>query len=361
MHSQMNSPLHLGLVGGGSGGHVFPALAVAEEAATRGWQVSYFGREKSMESRLVASSGLPFCALSAKPWVGQGPMGKISALLTLAGSAIKTARNLRRLGVDVLFGTGGYVAAPAIVGARLAGAPVILLEPNAVPGQTNQLLGRLARGACISWEETAAHLPCPTAVTGVPVRRQFFETRDVSSDLRLLVLGGSQGSQQLNELMEASYGALLEANPRLEILHQAGRGSAEALRHKVAEAGWDRVQVVEFLEEVASAMAASHLILSRAGAITLAEVTAVGRASLLIPLKAAGDHQKQNAEALVNAGAAAMLWGQEIAPNLFLETLQDLLGDRAKLEEMASAAFEIRRPRAASAIADQIETWGAVS
>lgn len=351
--------LHALLAGGGTGGHIFPALAVAEELGKRGWRVSFAGNETGMESRLVAERGIPFHALPAKPLVGRGLAGRVQSLTTLAASGRAASRLIRCLEVDVVLGTGGYVSAPAVVGARLARRPILLLEPNARAGVANRWLSRWATAAAIGYAETALDLKCPAWVTGVPVRERFFaspaELPALSPETppRLLVLGGSQGARQINEAMP-------EAAKRLagvRILHQAGARNVEAARAAYAQAGiGEQVEVVPFLDDVAGAMAESHLLVSRAGAITLAEICAAGRPSVLLPLAIAQAHQEDNARLLVDAGAAEMLLADELGR--LGDRLADLLAAPGTLQRMGEAARSLAKPRAVAEIADRMELLG---
>src|SRR5437764_4616654 len=186
--------LHVLLAGGGTGGHVFPALAVGDELRARGWRVSFTGMAGGIEERLAGERGIPFHPLPARPLVGRGLLSKAGALATLARSAGAAKRLIREIGADVVLGTGGYVSAPAVIGARLAGRPVLLLEPNGKAGVANRWLSRCATAACVGYRETIADLKCPSWVTGVPVRAAFFQ---VPAELppfdapRLLVPGGT--------------------------------------------------------------------------------------------------------------------------------------------------------------------------
>jgi UDP-N-acetylglucosamine--N-acetylmuramyl-(pentapeptide) pyrophosphoryl-undecaprenol N-acetylglucosamine transferase len=352
-----SAPRHALLAGGGTGGHVFPALAVAEVLVARGWTVSFVGGEAGMERRLVAERGLPFYPLPARPFLGRGLLAKTRAAATLAASGIAAARLVRRLGAHVVLGTGGYVSAPAVVGARLARRPVLLLEPNAKAGVANRFLSRFARGAAVGYREAGADLKCPAWVTGVPVRAAFFAVPEaLPQSPHLLVLGGSQGARQINDSMIRVAARLLSAFPALSILHQAGEKNLEATRQAYAAAGWrgwrERVEVVPFLADVAAAMAASSLIVSRAGAITVAEICAAGRGSVLVPLAIAQAHQVDNARVLADAGAARMIPGNELTPERLGDLLGDLLADRSALAAMARAARSLARPDAAAMIAD---------
>jgi UDP-N-acetylglucosamine--N-acetylmuramyl-(pentapeptide) pyrophosphoryl-undecaprenol N-acetylglucosamine transferase len=356
-------PLHVLLAGGGTGGHVFPALAVAAEGAARGWRVSFAGSAAGLEARLVPERGVPFYPLAARPLVGRGLWGKARALGTLARSAGAAAALVRRLAVDVVLGTGGYASAPAVVGARLARRPVLLLEPNARAGVANRWLSRLAAGAAVAFRDAAADLKCPAWVTGIPVRADFFAVPDEPPPLaapRLLVLGGSQGAQQINRALPAAAARLCAALPALSILHQAGAKNVEETRDAYARLGLaaPRVEVVPFLADVAGAMAASHLLVSRAGAITVAEICAAGRPALLVPLAIAQGHQLANARVLAAAGGAEVLPGDEAGSGPLGERLLALLGDAERLARMGRAARTLARPRAAAEIADRLEIAG---
>jgi UDP-N-acetylglucosamine--N-acetylmuramyl-(pentapeptide) pyrophosphoryl-undecaprenol N-acetylglucosamine transferase len=308
---------HALLAGGGTGGHVFPALAVAEELLARGWRVSFAGTPSGLEARLVPERGIPFYVLPARPLLGRGPLARVGALATLARSAVSAAGLIRRLGVTAVLGTGGYASAPAVVGGRLTRRPVLLLEPNARAGVANRWLSRCATAAAVGYAETASGLRCPATVTGVPVRGEFFAIPELAeggasgesspaargtsstpatlgaSGASLLVLGGSQGARQLNRALPAAAALLLAAMPELRIVHQAGARHLDETRaaYAAAGAGPRQVQVVAFLEDMAGAMAACRLLVSRAGAITVAEICAAGRAALLAPLAIAKGHQ----------------------------------------------------------------------
>lgn len=361
--AQTTTSLHVLLAGGGSGGHVFPALAVAEELSARGWSVSFAGSETGMEARLVPARGISFHALPARPMVGRSFLARVQALGVLAGSARQASRLIRRIGAHVVLGTGGYVSAPAVAGARLAGKPILLLEPNARAGVANRWLSRWATAAAVGYHETAHDLKCPCFVTGIPVRSAFFHVpAELPSEPRLLVLGGSQGAQQINQAMPAAAARLLEKLPALRILHQAGAKNVDETRAAYEKAGLGEpgVTVVPFLDDVAGAMAESHLLVSRAGAITLAEICAAGRASLLVPLAIAQGHQVDNARLLANAGAAEMIPSSDLDPGRLAEALSGLLSDLPRLAHMGRQARHLARPGAAAAIANHLEELGGV-
>jgi UDP-N-acetylglucosamine--N-acetylmuramyl-(pentapeptide) pyrophosphoryl-undecaprenol N-acetylglucosamine transferase len=355
---------HALLAGGGSGGHVFPALAVAEELVARGWQVSFAGSPGGFEASLVPQRGLSFHPLPARPLLGRGLAARVGALGTLARSAFSAARLVRRLDAAVVLGTGGYVSAPAVLGGRLAGRPVLLLEPNARPGVANRWLSRWATAAAVGYGETARHLKCPSTVTGVPVRRAFFAVAPLAAGVParcLLVLGGSQGARQLNAALPAAAARLLAEMADLRVVHQAGARNLEETRAAYAAAGApaERIEVVPFVDDMAGTMAASQLLVSRAGAITLAEICAAGRGALLVPLAIAEGHQGDNAALLARAGGAVVLAAADLAPEALAARLRCLLGDGERLAAMGRAARSLARPEAAAAIATRLEELAA--
>ncbi len=358
------TPLHVLLAGGGTGGHVFPALAVGEELAARGWRVSFAGSEAGLEARIVPERGIPFHTLPSRPLVGRGPLAKARALAILGRSSFSAARLLRRIDAHMVLGTGGYASAPAVIGARLTGRPVLLLEPNARAGVANRWLSRCASAAVVGWREAIDDLKCPAWVTGVPVRAAFsaVPAQLPPAPLRLLVLGGSQGAQQINQALPPAARRLAGRLPDLRILHQAGARNLEAARQAWAEAGFaaDQVEVVPFLDDVAGAMARGHLLVSRAGAITLAEICAAGRASLLVPLSIAQGHQIDNARVLADAGAAEMIPSAELTPERLADRLLSLLQDLPRLAGMGTAARGLAHPRAAAEIANRLEELGGI-
>ncbi len=369
--------LHVLLAGGGSGGHVFPALAVGEALRARGHRVSYAGSETGIEARLVRERGGELYALRSRPMTGRGPVGKALAVATLVVAGLAAARLVRRLAVDVVVGTGGYAAAPAVLGAALARRPALLVEPNARPGFANRQLARWAAGAAVAFPETGRELACAARVTGVPVREAFSRVgpAPAAGAVRLLVVGGSQGARNLNLALPAALGGeggATRALPALDVLHQTGAAHLEETRAAYERAGLGTasspsgsvaVRLEPFLDDMAAAMAASHLLVSRAGAITLAEIAAVGRAAVLVPLTLAGAHQRDNALAFQAAGAARMIeagsGGSEDLSERLRPALAELLGDREALAAMGRAARGLGRPGAAAAIADWVEELAA--
>jgi UDP-N-acetylglucosamine--N-acetylmuramyl-(pentapeptide) pyrophosphoryl-undecaprenol N-acetylglucosamine transferase len=359
LRSRRSGPVrgHALLAGGGSGGHVFPALAIGDELKRRGWRLSFAGSPTGMEARLVEGRGLAFVSLAARPWVGRSPWQKVRAMATLLGSTFTARRALRKRGVDLVIGTGGYASAPAVLGAALARRPSLLVEPNARAGSANRLLSRFARAAALAYDSTAADLACPTFVSGVPVRETFFDVPDLPTPppRHLLVLGGSQGSRRLNELVPRAVAAAT-ALPDLTVLHQCGARHVDAARRLWDASGaGERAEVVPFVADVPAELARASVVVSRAGAITLAELCAAGRASILVPLPLAGAHQEANARRLEELGAALVLTEEQGSPTALAARLADLFATTNQLVALARAARALARRGAASAIADSAE------
>lgn len=358
----MASSLHVLMAGGGTAGHVFPGVAVARALEARGWTVGWVGREASMEERLVKREGLDFHPLDARAVVGRGLMAKLQALFTLGWSSLAARRLVRRTRARAVLGTGGYVSVPAVAGARLAAVPVVLLEPNARAGAANRTLSRWARAAALAYDTARLDFRCAVRVTGTPVRPEFFSVGEPPSDsLRVLVLGGSQGALALNLLLPEALSACSRRIPGLEVVHQVGR-HAEATRaaYERSEIDGSRLEIVPFIDDVAEAMAGAHLVISRAGAVTLAEICAAARPSVLFPLALAGAHQRQNAQALVDAGGAEMLDESAVSPGQVTELVAGLLGSAKQRERMASALRGLANREAAESIAELLESTAGV-
>lgn len=378
MAERGDSTMHVLFAGGGTGGHVFPALAVADQLVERGHRVSFAGSH-GLEETLVPEHGYDFHTLPCRALVGRGLVDKALALATLSGATLLGANLVRKLRSRVVVGTGGYVSAPAVLGARLLGRPCLLVEPNAQPGFANRQLSRFAEVAAVAFEETAEQLACPVEVTGVPVRREFGEVpalaaaegTPVEGPLRLLVVGGSQGAQMLNRVLPTVLSTLRDRGRGLTVVHQTGRDHLQATVERYRDAGIDPdgpespVRAVRFLDDMAEAMASSELIVSRAGAITVAEITCASRPAIFVPLTLAEGHQRENARALERSGAALVVEEgprSEAGEREFAERLTGRLGELLdapeRLAEMARAARLESRPAAAAAIADLVERLG---
>ena len=349
------------IVGGGTGGHIIPALAVARELAGQA-EVLFVGTHRGLESRLVPEAGFPLELVAAGPLNQVSLTTRLRTAVQLPLALLDCVRILRRFRAQAVLGVGGYASGPGMAAALLLRIPTLAFEPNAVPGLTNRLVGRFVSAAAVNFAPATRWFR-HAQVTGIPVRPEFFSIppADEHGPLHLLVFGGSQGARILNTLLPSVAAELLHAFPTLTILHQAGARHAEQTRAAYAQAcagiAEERWRVEPFLGNMAECFARAHLVLARSGASTVAELAAAGRPALLVPFAAAADnHQQRNAEAMEQAGAARMLTEEQIAaqPALLADELRAMFIDRAKLEEMGEAARTLAHPRAAAEIAERL-------
>jgi UDP-N-acetylglucosamine--N-acetylmuramyl-(pentapeptide) pyrophosphoryl-undecaprenol N-acetylglucosamine transferase len=337
------------IMAGGTGGHVFPGLAVADELRAAGWQVIWMGARSGMEARLVPARGYPMAWVRAAALRGKGVLAAVLLPLHLLMGFAQAARAIFRLRPDVVLGMGGYVAFPGGMMASLLARPLAVHEQNAIAGLTNRVLARLADKTMTAFPQA---LP-GAEWTGNPVRGEIAGLRSPEArfagregPLRLLVVGGSLGAQALNECVPRAL-ALLE--PRPIVVHQAGEKHLEALRASYRAAGVEG-ELVAFIDDMASRYAQADVVVCRAGAITVAELSAGGVASVLVPFPhAVDDHQTANARFLAEAGAALLLPQSELSPQRLAGTLRGL--DRPRLLDMARKARALGRPEAAKLVA----------
>ncbi|WP_457675723.1 undecaprenyldiphospho-muramoylpentapeptide beta-N-acetylglucosaminyltransferase [Thiolapillus sp.] len=346
------------IMAGGTGGHVFPALAVAREMRERGWEVDWMGTPDSFESRTVPAQGFPLHTIAAYRLRGQGVAGLLLAPFRLLRAMGQAGRVLRRCRPQVVLGMGGFVTGPGGLVSRLLGIPLVIHEQNTIPGLTNRWLAKIAARVL---EAFPGSFPASVGAleTGNPVRADILAVADPDNrmagregPLRVLILGGSLGALALNEQLPP---ALARQTVEMEIRHQAGRGKAEAASEIYRSLGLE-ARVTEFIEDMAEALAWADLVICRAGALTVSELAVVGVASVLVPYPhAVDDHQTRNAEYLARAGAALLQPQAEIDTETLAARLADLLGSREKLLEMARAARALGRPEATRVVADECE------
>ena len=339
------------IMAGGTGGHIFPGLAVAEEARAAGWNVVWMGARGGMEERLVPRHGIPAAWIRARAARGKGLLQKLLLPMNLLFSFWESARHIRTLHPDVVLGLGGYVAFPGGMMASLLGRPLAVHEQNAIAGLTNRVLATVSDKVMVAFPEAIK----AAEWTGNPVRGDIariaapaerFAGR--SGPLRLLVVGGSLGAQALNEAVPRAL-ALLADPP--SVVHQSGEKHLDALRASYADAGV-KGELVAFIDDMARRYAEADLVICRAGAVTVAELSAAGAASILVPFPhAVDDHQTANARFLAERGAAILLPQRELTP----QRLADLIGglDRMKLLEMAQKARAVGKPEAARTVASR--------
>ncbi len=349
------------IAGGGTGGHVIPAIAIANAIqAAYPAEICFLGTARGMETRLVPQAGFRLELIAVGQLNRVSLATKLKTLVALPRSIFETMTLLRRWKPHVVVGVGGYASGPGMLAALLQRIPTLAFEPNAIPGMANRLVGKRIRAAAVNFAPTLAYFR-NAEVTGIPVRAEFFALppRPPGSAPRLLVMGGSQGARALNQRMPEVARALLDAVPGLTILHQAGARHAETTEAAYAASGAapDRWKVQAFLEDMPKQFGESDLILARSGASTVAELAASGKPSLLVPFpQAADDHQRKNAEVLVEGGAAVMLLEQDMSATALLEKLSGLLNDRPRLSSMAERARTFAHPRAAVRIAEMVSS-----
>jgi len=349
------------MAGGGTGGHVIPLLAVARELRRRGHEAFFVGTERGLEARLVPAEGFELRTIAIG---GLNRVGWQRRVTTLARLPLATARSAAfERGVAGVFSLGGYAAGPPVAAALLRRIPVVAMDPNAFPGFTNRLVGRLVTRALVAFDETARHFPKGrTELTGLPVREEFFALppKPRSGTLDLLITGGSQGSRTLNQAARQSWRLFREAGFPVRIVHQSGEAGCQELREEFARSGIEG-QVTPFIGAMPEAFAQADLVVCRSGAGAVAELAAAGRPSLLVPLPfAADDHQARNAEALERAGAARMIRDAEMNGERLFAAVCELWNAVGELQKMGESARKLARPGAARRAAEIMEEVGAV-
>jgi UDP-N-acetylglucosamine--N-acetylmuramyl-(pentapeptide) pyrophosphoryl-undecaprenol N-acetylglucosamine transferase len=340
------------LAGGGTGGHVIPALAIAEELRRRGHSAAFVGTARGIENRLVPKAGFPLYLVKIGAFNRVSLSTRLRTVVGLPFAIISAVQILRRFRTQVVIGVGGYAAAPATIAAVLLRIPVVLFEPNVVPGYANRVVARFATNAAVHFQQTGRWFR-RFEVTGVPVRPEFFALPPRQSQPpTLLVFGGSQGARALNRIVRETAGELLQRVPGLHIVHQTGAPDFESLRAFYAEHQL-KVDVNSFIDNMPQRFADADLIVCRSGASTVAEIAAGGRCAVFVPFPgAADDHQLRNAELLAREEAALLIPESELTAQSFVEQVTALLADPAQLEKMGSKARTLAYPNAAAHIAD---------
>jgi UDP-N-acetylglucosamine--N-acetylmuramyl-(pentapeptide) pyrophosphoryl-undecaprenol N-acetylglucosamine transferase len=347
------------IAAGGTGGHLFPGIAVADELRRRDGAaaVVFVGTPRGLESRLVPRGGYPLELLPVRPLNGVGFPGLLRGLAVLPWALLRAALLVRRLRPEAVLGVGGYAGGPLVLVAALVGVRTVILEPNAKPGFTNRVLRPFVRAAACAYEEARREFGAKGVITGNPVRGGFasLAPKPHGGALTLLAFGGSQGSRVLNQALVAAL-PRLPPEDRLRIVHQTG----ESMRDDVARAyerSGRRAEVLAFLDDMERRFAEADLVVSRSGATTCAELTAAGKAAVLVPFaRAADDHQRTNARALDAAGAARMLEEKDLTGEALATAVLELVATPGRLEAMEAASRKLGRPDAAARVADLLES-----
>ena len=353
------------IAGGGTGGHLFPGIALADEAIRRGGsEVLFVGTSRGIETRAVPAAGYVLETLEVSGLARMGLAGTVRGLFRLPLALLKSFSILRRFRPDVVVGVGGYASGPMVLAAALAGYPTAIQEQNSAPGITNRILGRLVRSVFIAFDGAARLFPARKIERlGNPVRRAIVAALESVVDslaengLRILVVGGSQGARAVSELVVGAASILAKKKVDFSLVHQTGNTDFEHIQARYRELGLDsRVQVSAFIENMAAAYSAADLVIGRAGALTLAELAIVGKPAILIPLPtAADDHQSRNAAHFAAAGAAIVLDQRKSTVDDIAAAIATLASDRPKQMAMGKAMRELARPGAAEAIVDRLQ------
>ncbi len=356
--SELKQPAAFVMAGGGTGGHVMPALAVARELRARGHAVRFIGTRRGLEAKLAPAESFPI------EWIEIGGLNRVGfrkMLVTLAElpfSIWAAARMLGRERPAAVFSTGGFVAGPVLLGALWKRIPIVIMEPNAIPGFTHRKLAHFVSRALVSFPETARWFPpAVTEVTGMPVRDEFFAIppKPRGSRLAVLITGGSQGSRTLNRAAQESWPLWEKSAVRL--IHQTGSAAYEQLAGEFQKSGIEG-EISAFLADMPAAFSSADVIVSRAGMSTVSELAAAGKPSILVPLPTAADqHQLRNAEAMEQIGAARIVLDSELTGQRLVQEISRLAATPEQLEEMGAAARTFAKPGAARRAADVLETF----
>jgi UDP-N-acetylglucosamine--N-acetylmuramyl-(pentapeptide) pyrophosphoryl-undecaprenol N-acetylglucosamine transferase len=347
------------IAGGGTGGHVFPALAIAEEWLARGKEreVVLVGTERGIEMKLVPQAGLPLETLRIAGLKGKGGATLAKNLAMLAPAMLDALRVLRKHKPVAAFGVGGYAAGPMMLATWFGGIPNVIFEPNAEPGLTNKLLARISKRIATGYEISARAWGKKAVVTGCPVRPEFFSivARRLEKPFRLLVTGGSQGALPINRTFVDALDQLATRKNDLSIVHQTGERDYNAVRTAYARREI-HAEVLPFLANMAERFAWADVIVCRAGAITAAEIAAAGRAAIFIPFGAATDsHQLRNAQEMMSAGAGRLITENELTAERLTTEIFSLIDQPRQIEKQSSAARALARPNATRDIVNLIE------
>ena len=356
-------PVTILTAAGGTGGHIVPALEVARELRDRGHNCVFVGAGRELERRLTQAAGFPLEALRSGPLNRVSPATKIRTLSNLPRALFEALRLIRRYRPAAVLSLGGYASGPLAAAAWLRGVPIVALEPNAYPGMANRIIGPVVARALTGVPATEKYFRRSRAETiGAPVRKEFFEIpiKKHTEPFMILVTGGSQGARTLNRATAEAvqFWARHGASQSLRILHQAGKADAAGLQaeYAVFRSGSVEAEAVEFLDDMPAAFAQADVVISRAGASTVGELCAAGRASILIPYPhAADDHQTHNAQALASAGGSQVVSDAQWNGERMVREIESLLSVPGRLEEMEKAARSLARPGAARRAADVLE------
>jgi len=341
------------MAGGGTGGHVIPALAIAHELRERfAAEIMFVGTSRGIETRLVPAAGYSLKLIDVGQLKNVALATRLKTLFALPRAVFAASAMLREFRPDVVIGVGGYASGPAMMAAALSSIPTVAFEPNLVPGFANRVVAPMISSAAVMFPETCGWFR-RCVVTGIPVRRAFFEIppRPAGAQPTLLLFGGSQGAHALNVALVKALPLLAQRVPGLRVIHQTGERDYNEVQADYLNAGI-AAEVAPFIHEMPAAFARADLVVCRSGASTVAEIAAAGKPAVFVPFpRAADDHQRRNAEALSAKNAAVLIPESELTPERLAETAAQLLNDPVRLHAMGEAAHRLSHPDAAGEIA----------
>ncbi len=354
--------VRLMIAGGGTGGHIYPAVAIAQEFVRRDRtrKVVFVGTQYGLEKTIVPKAGFPIEFISVGGLKGKGAFEFLENLARLPVGFVQALQVIAKHRPNVVLGVGGYSSGPVLVAARLRGIPTAIHEQNAFPGVTNRLLAKFVSAVAVAFADAGTRLKRSDAVvTGNPIRAEFF-TADrgprTADRGRLLVFGGSQGSHVLNEAMIGALLFLARLKDRLEIVHQTGPNELQRVREAYRASAFANARVAPYLDPIADEIAAADLVVSRAGAMTVGELAAVGRAAILIPFAAAtNNHQELNARVVEQAGGATVITESQLTPERLAMAITEVISDPQRATRMGAAARSLASPDATRKIVDLLE------
>ncbi len=353
------------IAGGGTGGHVIPALAIAQELRSHfRAEVLFIGTARGIENRLVPQAGHTLELIEVGALKNVSLLTRLSTVLALPRAIARAWQIIAEFRPEVVIGVGGYASGPGMLAASMSGHPTLAFEPNVVPGFANRVVAPMVSAAAVHFEETCQYFR-RCYVTGVPVRRAFFEIAPKQGGRpTLLIFGGSQGASAINRAVLEAIPALYQRIPGLHVIHQTGERDYQAAQPVYLNAGAS-AEIAPFIEQMPDAFRRADLLVCRSGASTVAEITAAGKPAVFIPFPhAADDHQRRNAQALERAGAAVLIRESDLTPERLVETVALLLNDSACLARMAESARALAHPDAAqqiAALAARLAGWQAAA
>jgi UDP-N-acetylglucosamine--N-acetylmuramyl-(pentapeptide) pyrophosphoryl-undecaprenol N-acetylglucosamine transferase len=352
------------VAGGGTGGHIYPAIAIAREYLGRdaSHRVVFVGTAKGLEKTIVPKAGFPLELIDVGGLKGKGGLDLVRNVLRVPKGFVQAWRLIGKHKPVVVLGVGGYSSGPVLLAAKLRGVPTIIHEANAFPGLANRALARLVTTVAVAFEEAGPRMKRhDAAVTGNPIRAEFFETAvrppSLSGRQRLVLFGGSQGSRILNDTMSGALLFLARLKDSLEIVHQTGPNELEKVQSAYKQSAFAATaRVVPYLDPIVDEIAAADVVVSRAGAMTVSELSAIGRAAILVPFAAAtNNHQELNARVVERAGGAVVITESELSPEKLAAAISDILGDPQRAARMGAASKTLARPEATKTIVDLVE------